>query len=428
MTLHVFVYTPNDKYKRAQFTPKTKRGDVIIFIKSVEDEEVNDEYVMFTVVDGSLPYNTRGNINTIFDSGDVITADSIREIEGSAKHVQVYNLVNTLTDYNISRMVSHFATVAGEEVQIPRLTTLKNMAESDSELPEVLFEIVVTPSPEPADRQEESDEPEGHDDDEAFDEEEDSDLEAVDETVEPAYIGPRPPIGIDSAIVADTTAGIISLINIIDPAIKYLGFNPKIIRSVFIGRSATDEIIARDLILCFAAYAHIANNITKLNTKRINVDISKRVMEAIQAMGVMKKATQKDHLTLPRIAIAFMPEYLIYRRFMTIGLQNQTESTINVVFKDIIFHGCETISSKAGYQEFHKEFSALIYKPKEETDISDAKFLANYNRWSKVTKSGYRNDIWIHPRMTMALNASFANKTVALNSVIEGIAYYRTEV
>jgi hypothetical protein len=227
------------------------------------------------------------------------------------------------------------------------------------------------------------------------------------------------------SLVATTEAGIIGLINMIDPALQYLGFSPRHSRKVFCDRDPSVTVLSRDLLLCFSAYSRIANNVAKLNKQRVDLDISRKVMGAINGMGIVKRATQKDHLTLPRIAIAFMPEYLLYRKFLVTGLQDQTDAQIDVVYKDIIFHGCSDISTKANYLQFHKEFSALIYKPKEETPLDDKGFLANYNRWSKVTVKGYRNDTQIHAHMTAAINATGQTRGQSLKLITDNLTVYK---
>jgi hypothetical protein len=242
---------------------------------------------------------------------------------------------------------------------------------------------------------------------------------------------PGPPAGqgaeetIDTVIEGETSEKIIALIRIIDPALKYLGFSPRYTRKTLLSKSDNIKVSARDLILCFAGYAHIANNVTKLNSKRVDVGISQKVMKAITSMGVVKRAIRKDHLTLPRLAIAFMPEYLIFRKFLTNDLQDQTEAAIDTKLKDLAFYGCDAIRNIVGYTDFHKEFSALIYKPGTEISLDDKSFLTNYNRWNKVQSKGYSKDTQIHGIMEAALSLKDLSRMDALKQIETNLIFYK---
>jgi hypothetical protein len=207
----------------------------------------------------------------------------------------------------------------------------------------------------------------------------------------------------DDTFTASTPDNIVALINKVLPAIVYDGFNPAKVRRAFIARNANVDIITRDLLLAFSAYAFIGNNVGKLAIKRVDVDIGKELMDAVGNMGIKKADKTSAGLTLPRLAIAFMPEYLIFRKFMAKNLQSQTESNIAVAYKDIVFYGCQGVRDLTGYGEFHKEFSAYIYSRTEDTDQTDAKFLKTYERWNKIVRKGYLNDNVIHNRMTNAI-------------------------
>jgi hypothetical protein len=228
--------------------------------------------------------------------------------------------------------------------------------------------------------------------------------------------------------LADTPESILLLISTIDPAIKYLGFDAKKVRKEFLSNRLDNNIAARDLIVIFAGYAHVGNNASKLNTKRVDVNISRGVMQKLTEMNVLKKAAKAEDMTLARAGIAFMPEYLLYRRFLTEGLQDQTDSEIEAVYKDICFYGCSQIRNKTGYETFHKEFSTYIYEPKEETALDDKKFLSSYNKWNKVAIKGYKTDQIIDGKMTAALSAgSESAKSVIFDMIMENLQIYRNQ-
>jgi hypothetical protein len=383
MTLHVIIADPRSTAPRATVSPNVTPNDQIIFAALDESKTPPVSFVRYTVSTENVPYSNRTSIRTVIQNAAAIDATAVQEIENAADEFRVYNLTQVDANEVIAGMIAYLKTFADEDVDLPNLEGILESLTSGTDV--TIYNIDGT------------------------------------EYVPP----PAVPIGIDAALNSTTTDGIIGMIKIIDPALKYLGFSPRHSRSVFIRRSNNDTALARDLLLCFSAYAHIANNVAKLNQKRVDLDVSRKVMGAVNGMGIVKKATQKDHLTLPRIAIAFMPEYFIYRSSMVTNLQNQTSSTAEVVYKDIIFHGCDAISSKPGYLQFHKEFSALIYKPGDDTDIADEKFLKNYNRWSKITQSGYKNDTGIHARMATVLTTTYANRESALDAIIQGITHYR---
>lgn len=226
----------------------------------------------------------------------------------------------------------------------------------------------------------------------------------------------------------DNEEQIINLIDTITPAIKYEGFIPKVIRDLFVSKDKDPITICKHLVLCFAAYAHIGNNMAKLAVRRHNVDISKKVMTAVEALGVKKSDRTKNGLTLPRIAIAFMPEYLVYRKCLAGELQSQTSSTIDVAYKDLIFYGCSAVNSKAGYTDYHIEFSTYIFSPKEEIKKDDEKFKKSYSSWNKIMTQGYQTDVLIHDRMSKAVSNSFENKRSGIDFIKNGIDAYKSQV
>jgi hypothetical protein len=219
---------------------------------------------------------------------------------------------------------------------------------------------------------------------------------------------------------------LVQLIEIVDPAVKYLGFHPKTTRRVFLQKRADPAENAKDLLLIFTSYAHIGNNIAKLNRRRVDVDISSQVRDAVEDLNIVKVERTKEALTLPRLAIAFMPEYLLYRKFVTTDLQDQTDSTINVSYKDIAFAGCDLIRSMTGYEEFHKEFSSYIHNKGKGVEITDAAFLKSWSKWLKVAINGYRSDKEIHTAMSSAVSASGVTRKAAIDMITDSMVNHRT--
>jgi hypothetical protein len=222
-----------------------------------------------------------------------------------------------------------------------------------------------------------------------------------------------------------TRQGILALLNTIIPAVKYEGFSPRIIRNTFITKDPSDIVITKRLILAFTAYSHIGNNVSKLAVRRVDVPISKRVMNAVESMGVQKVNRTKNGLTLPRLAIAFMPEYFIFRKYLAGELQSQTESKIDVEYKDIVFYGSNRIRSMNGYEDFHKEFSSYIFKKGEPVAMDDAAFMKSYKQWNKVSMAGFTADADVRERLDSALDLNAADRAAAFDYILQGITAYR---
>lgn len=210
---------------------------------------------------------------------------------------------------------------------------------------------------------------------------------------------------------------------IIHDASQYDGFNPAKVRARFLnGRTFNDATMK--LIQSFIAYAAIGNNVRKLTIKRVDTNISQALMSTLGNFDIVKKAAQNDSLTLPRIAISFMPEYLIYRTGFHEGLQVQTESTIGVKYQDIVFYGYKSIRDISGYTDFHCEFSKFIYNPKSEEDLNIKKFEKDYARWNKVSSAGLRSDPKMTTRMAAAYSRNDDTPTAAFNAIKSNIKKY----
>jgi hypothetical protein len=213
-----------------------------------------------------------------------------------------------------------------------------------------------------------------------------------------------------------STLKIVQMLVDVSLGTRYDGFNASRIRSQFARDCGVndDKTFARNLCLAFTAYARIGNNVSKLGSKRENSKISKEVMNIVNKMKIKKKANDRSDTTLPRIAIAFMPEYLVYRKSIAKELQAQTSSTISVEYQDIVFVGFPGISGIDGYDKFHLEFSSFIHNPKDPPKIDDEKFLREVSKWKSISVKGYGSDKEMSPRMQHAHNTEFINEESAL--------------
>jgi len=206
----------------------------------------------------------------------------------------------------------------------------------------------------------------------------------------------------------------ISIIAVYESALKYEGFSPGKTRKAFFDfvNEDKDKVMWVCMMAVFQAYSHIGNNISKLKKKRVSLTLSANVMKEVDALGIRKKAAKSDQLTLPRIIIAFLPMYLLYRRFLAKGLQEQTQSSIDVDYKDILFCGVPEIRGKDGYDSFHKEFSWFLHNAKvgKQVKMDDTTFLSNWNRWKLIAINGYNTDDYLHSFMKRALTFTAKKK------------------
>jgi hypothetical protein len=224
---------------------------------------------------------------------------------------------------------------------------------------------------------------------------------------------------------AEDREGILAMIRIIIPAVKYDGYVPDRIRNLWLDKYIDNHVNARNLLYAHTAYAHIGNNIGNLQKRRVDIEKGQKLRTVVEQMGVKKVDRTREGLSLPRLAICFMPEYLIYRKFIAGDLQSQTESNLSPVYKDICFHGCPLIRDMAGYKEFHKEFSTYIYKEEKNVNPEDPKFLKQYNQWTRVSIQGYTGDRKIHDRMKYVIGLTELTMEQAYEAIIEGLTYYR---
>jgi hypothetical protein len=207
----------------------------------------------------------------------------------------------------------------------------------------------------------------------------------------------------------------LEMITLISDATVYEGFSPTKVRSNFIGSHPDVKNYTQNLSMIFIAYARIGNNIGKLNQKRVDPVKATELMRAVEALGMKKKAIKSDTLTLPRMAIAFMPEYLVFRKNLMKDLQIQADTTLNVVYQDVAFAGCDQISSMVGYTEFYDQFSRLITnngKGVAADDKAEKNHIAAQAGWRKVATTGYRQDSLVGSRMVTAMSVSDAKSAI----------------
>lgn len=230
---------------------------------------------------------------------------------------------------------------------------------------------------------------------------------------------------------ANSKEGIMELITLLDPLIKYEGFSSKVCRETFIdlGETLTNgmkdmEDVTKNLLLCFEALSHIGNNITKLNTRRVDLLQSKKLLNYIENLGISKADRTSKGLTLPRIGIAFMPEYLLFRKFITSKLQSQTDSPIDVIYKDTTFYGFDAIRALPGYEDYHKQMSCIYHHKDMCGDVTDKGFLKSYVNWCNVSKQGFKSDTGIDMLMTKAYTATGLSPGQTFDVIVSNIEDY----
>lgn len=201
----------------------------------------------------------------------------------------------------------------------------------------------------------------------------------------------------------ETTNEIVKSIIILDHATKYVGFSAKKIRQTFLDSCTSPNSYTRDLVLLLMGFVRISNNIGKIQKKRENIVQAKKIQELYSDKKIKMRASAADEITLPRLAIAFMPELLMVRTHLVSDLQNQFETGLEVRFADIQFAGSPDIYGRAGYAEFHRQMSAAIHRvggnkatrseaDKFGVDPKDEKFDKNLKRWLKVSQDGFAKE------------------------------------
>lgn len=209
---------------------------------------------------------------------------------------------------------------------------------------------------------------------------------------------------------------IIKSVITLDHATKYSGFSAKKVRMNFINSCPSANEYARDLILLLMGFVRIANNVGKIQKKRENSKQAKKIQDLYSDKKFKTKAMTAEELTLPRLAIAFMPELLMVRTFLITDIQNQFETGLETRFADLQLAGSADIYSRPGYADFYKQMSAAIHKvagkqnarsatDKYGVDPNDAKFQENLKRWLKVAQDGFSKDqAIVKNRLTAAIS------------------------
>jgi hypothetical protein len=222
--------------------------------------------------------------------------------------------------------------------------------------------------------------------------------------------------------------------------IVYNGLNLNAIRQKLAdddNRDGVIDLVMRGLI----AYMRCGNNAEKLVKKVKNPKVGRDLIQNLKGLGIKKKTKDSADLSLPRLALAFLPAlYLLRFRYeIQNKLQNQTSSSLAVRYKDLAFAGIPTFSENKDYLTFYDEFSALINKSKEEekeeeeedegilgpakpkkrkTDVAVAKAKKIHRPWMDVAKNGYVSDVKIHAIMDFAL-AVKKGEEIKINNIAE---------
>jgi hypothetical protein len=158
-------------------------------------------------------------------------------------------------------------------------------------------------------------------------------------------------------------------------ALTYNGFSIDDVRKNVIvesdGSFRTIEEVRNFIIVSLISLAKAGNNLSKLTSKVKDKQVGLEVKKKIKEFGIKVKAKDPGTITLPRMAIAFLPTYILIRKKFKEHLQRQTASTLNIVYCDISLCGVEEIWNKTGYQDFYHSFSKLIGKKKKKDDDDD---------------------------------------------------------
>jgi hypothetical protein len=217
---------------------------------------------------------------------------------------------------------------------------------------------------------------------------------------------------VDIDMNVETVEEISELIHHVENSLKYAGFSPSDVRKKFATNYSNSVSCARDLCVVFSAYTNVGNRVSKIDSKRSNMGISKKVKQLIVKLKIVQKTDKKDGLTLPRLAISFMPAYLIYRKFISSKVP---------YYEDLCFFGCESIREIDGYSEYHRKFSRLIYKGGKATkgdEKTESEFESDYKRWKSIIITGYDQDTSIHRTMKEALKTKDLNSVEAFNEIV----------
>jgi len=202
-----------------------------------------------------------------------------------------------------------------------------------------------------------------------------------------------------------TETELLDMIELIGTATEYEGLSVEKIRLHMVEKYPDRLEFAKMLSIAFVAYARVGNNMGKLTIKRKDLTVTMDLITKLSQMGIVVKAQKSDSVTLPRLAIAFMPEYLAFRKSQTITLEVQTLSTINVAYQDLCFAGCDMVRKINGYDDYYSEFSGMIAnegKGIEDDEKAKKKFKEEQKKWMSVSVKGYLSDPKVASRMIEA--------------------------
>jgi len=198
------------------------------------------------------------------------------------------------------------------------------------------------------------------------------------------------------------------ILKVVD-GLTYNGLDLNKIRKKVLIKSDSSVSLHDDVISMLLTYMMIGNNVRKLGEKITDKSVGEAVKVKLRAYEVKQRPVDSESVTLPRIAIAFMPAYYLLRYLSETKLQRQTSSKIEIRFMDIVFCGVPEIFDKEGYKTYYSEFSKLIEKRDSRSEDEDdeplnSDGLTEYQAsWVEIALNGYKADIKVKTIMEKVL-------------------------
>lgn len=211
-----------------------------------------------------------------------------------------------------------------------------------------------------------------------------------------------------------------SLLRVLDDvlnATKYNGLDLSGIRKNLIKISSNIRERNARILIYLVIYARCGTNSSKLRDKIGNLDEGARYIRLLSGDQVKMKAEKSDTLTLPRIAIALLPVYLMIRKLKKDAFIKQVNVELDIAYHDIIFCGVERIREMSGYAQFYSQFSKLISNDKEYDEVKQ-------EEWIMVASNGYINDNVVHSLMETAISSRIITIDMidaAINRILESV-------
>lgn len=211
-----------------------------------------------------------------------------------------------------------------------------------------------------------------------------------------------------------------SLLRVLDDvlnATKYNGLDLSGIRKNLIKISSNIRERNARILTYLVIYARCGTNSSKLRDKIGNLDEGARYIRLLSGDQVKMKAEKSDTLTLPRIAIALLPVYLMIRKLKKDAFIKQVNVELDIAYHDIIFCGVERIREMSGYAQFYSQFSKLISNDKEYDEVKQ-------EEWIMVASNGYINDNVVHSLMETAISSRIITIDMidaAINRILESV-------